>query len=133
MVAPSQGDTNLPPGNTFVWALAPAWTELIQVDLIDPAPDDGVDEALFFDPTTTSWTPSGVVPGTTYFFELSFIDAYFLGDARTSAMGRTYALTSGFQAYDRKFVPEPGLVGSLAIGVMFLAANRKRTAGPRRI
>ena len=81
MVAPSQGDTNLPPGNTFVWALAPAWTELIQVDLIDPAPDDGVDEALFFDPTTTSWTPSGVVPGTTYFFELSFIDAYFLGDA----------------------------------------------------
>lgn len=125
MVAPAAGNSSLPPGNTFVWAPAPAWVELIQVDLVDPVPDEGVDEALFENPAATSWTPSGVVPGSTYFLELSFIDAYFLGDGRTSAMGRSYLFTSGFQAYERKFVPEPGLLPALALGSFALLRRRR--------
>lgn len=131
MVAPAAGNSSLPPGNTFVWAAAPAWVELIQVDLVDPVPDEGVDEALFVNPATTSWTPSGVVPGSIYFFELSFIDAYFLADGRTSSMGRSYLFTSGFQAYERKFVPEPTLGSALVFGACgVFAASRKRRVRP---
>ena len=132
MVAPAAGNTNLPPGNTFVWATAPAWTDLIAVDLVDPVIDDGIDEALFTNPATTSWTPSGIVPGNTYIHEVSFIDAYFLGDGRTSAMGRGYDFISGFQAYERKYVPEPGLDGLVAAGLFgsaFLTSRRRRRAG----
>ncbi|MCR9092721.1 MAG: hypothetical protein NXI30_00755 [bacterium] len=130
MVAPAAGDTNLPPGNTFVWATAPAWTELISVDLVDAAIDDGIDEALFTNPAATSWTPNGIVPGNTYIHEVSFIDAYFLGDGRTSAMGRDYEFISGFQALERKYVPEPAVGGAICFGAVLLAVRARRLRRP---
>ena len=101
---------------------------MIQVDLIDVVLDDGVDETLFTNRSTTSWTPTGIVPGNTYFFEVSFIDAYFLGDARTSTNGLPYLFTSGFQAYDRKYVPEPGVLRGITLGVLAIGVvgSRKR-------
>lgn len=135
MVTPGPGNSSLPPANTFVWATAPSWVELIQVDLVDAALDDGVDEALFTNPATTSWTASGVVPGNLYFFELSFIDVYFLEDVRSSGQGRPYLFTSGFQAYDRKFVPEPAFPAALlaAAGVLGSIRWAPGRAGPRRV
>lgn len=128
LVSPAPGDPSLPPGNAFVWASAPAWVELISVDLVDVALDDGIDEALFTDPGVTSWTPTGVVPGVTYAFELSFLDAYFLEDARVSVGGRPYLFSSGFQAFESKYVPEPsgGPAWIAALAALTTLAARRR-------
>ena len=107
ILTPPPGDSSLPVGNVFTWATPPSWVNLIVTDLVDLALDEGIDDAMFFNNTTTSWTPSGVIPTDSYEFELSFFDTSFLNDARLSSQGRPFLFSAGFEAFSSKFVPEP--------------------------
>ena len=128
IVSPPVGDSSLPPGNLLEWASAPAWVDAIQVDLVDLALDDGVDEALFFDTTVTSWTPTGVVPGRLYDFELTFADIYDFEDPRMTLGMRPFLFTSAFTAFNVKLVPEPSSALSWPIaGLALLGLGRRST------
>ena len=132
ITSPPQGVSTLPPGNLFQWAAAPSWVEVIITDMVDVGLDDGIDEAFFFGNTQTSWAPSGVDPAREYAFELSFFDAFFIEDNRTTVGGAPYVFTSGFESFNRKFVPEPTGAAVWACGIGLVAAfARRRSAPPR--
>ena len=127
--SPAPGVSAFPPGNLLEWSSAPAWADAVQTELIDPIFDAAVDEQLFFDPTTTSWTPTGIVPGRLYVFDLSFFDIDFLEDARTSTQGRAYLFTAAYQQRSTKFLPEPNGAGVWLAALASLAfAGRVRSA-----
>jgi hypothetical protein len=107
IVTPGPAESVFIPGSAFVWSTPPSWVDAIPVDLVDVLTDTGIDEALFFGNTTTSWTPTGAVDGNDYDFEVSFVELFFFEDPRLTDQGRGYVLSSGYQAFNRKSVPEP--------------------------
>ncbi|MEM9177006.1 MAG: PEP-CTERM sorting domain-containing protein [Myxococcota bacterium] len=128
LTSPAPGDSSLPPGNLFQWSPPPVWVDAIVVDMVDVLLDQGIDEDLFLGNTQTSWAPTGVNPTRLHAFELSFVDTFFVSDLRTTPGGRPYLFTSGFEAFSRKFVPEPSgaLVWLSGVGAVAAFGRRRR-------
>ncbi len=133
ILSPAVGDDTLPPSGLFEWVDPPSWVDLVVVDLVDLVTDSGVDEAFFFDHTTTSWSPmaGSVLPGRSYVFELSFVDLFFQEDDRTTSGGRDFLFSSGFQAFNGKFVPEPTGAAVWLPTAAWLAWLRRRASSKR--
>jgi hypothetical protein len=123
---PAAGTTAIPPSGLFEWITPFAWVEAIQVDLVDIETDTGIDEALFLDNSMSSWSPNEIVPGRDSEFELSFLDLFFIADPRTTDDGRPYLFTSGFQAFNSKFVPEPSGAAVWVAAILCLSGMGRR-------
>jgi len=128
IVTPGPTESEFIPGSAFVWTTAPVWVDAIAVDLVDVLTDTGVDEALFFGNTTTSWTPTGAIGGDPYNFEVSFVELFFFEDSRTTDLGRDYPFTSGYEAFNRKAVPEPLGAAAWAVTLCLLAVLTRRSS-----
>jgi len=140
VVSPVNGQTGLPVSTTVEWSVPPAWVQGIALGLEDQATGLLADETLLTGTplgapaTDTTWSPLGLVDGTAYDFEISFLKILEIEDSRTTVGGRAFSYTAAFESFNEIVftVPEPGLPASIAwavAAVTVLARARARRSG----
>lgn len=140
VVSPMNGQTGLPLTTTIEWNAPPAWVQAIAVGLEEQATGLTADEALLTGvplgapATATIWSPMGLVDGTAYDFEISFLQILQIEDPRVTTGGRSFLYSSAFESFNEIVftVPEPGLPTSIAwalVVTILLARGRGLRVG----
>jgi hypothetical protein len=138
VVSPAHLATGVSPTATLQWSSPPAWVQAISVDLEELLTGNPTDDQLFLGTppgahvTTTTWAPSGMINGTAYDFDVSFLEIITLEDPRQSSGGRAFIYTSAFESFNNTvfFVPEPGRLAAVLSALPLVAglARRRRNA-----
>jgi len=133
--SPLHGAT-VPVGQSFSWANCSTCDgSRITGFLVDTLADSDVDAFTTTDMSTTSWTPTGMVGGTNYEFEVLLGEYSHMLTAETSdLLSDGFTFVAGYENINLvniTTVPEPGTASLLALGLTSLGLARRRSAGSR--
>jgi hypothetical protein len=120
ITAPTPAETGVSLTPTFTWNVAPTWVDATLAVVQIAATGDEVDSALLPE-TATSWSPTGLPAGVNQEFRLSFFEAIFIDDPRSSTQADDYLFTSAFESFNFVFFRTAGAVPIFGgVGAMLL-------------